>query len=86
MTRPSKPKLVRDWQDGYARTTSVMANGYGIIPAGAIVHITNTGPIMHLESEPCPCCGIIFKFAIKGKDKLDNLVWLGYTKPEIPNK
>lgn len=41
-----------------ATTTQEIKNGWGMIPAGALVKITSSNPYgMEIQTEPCACCG-----------------------------
>lgn len=76
-----KPRLVRDWVGGFVRANREITNGYARMPAGTVYKITNAGMKLHFESMPCQHCGIVLRFTISGKNKLDGFEWLGYQNP-----
>lgn len=80
-----RPKLIRDWKNGYVKALFPVANRLGELPAGTFFKVTSSGARACLESLPCHCCGFKLAVAIYGKNKFTDFVWLGYEKPEISN-
>ncbi len=76
-----KPKLVRDWAKGYVRSNREIKNGLAEMPAGTVYFIESAGIKAHFISMPCDCCGIRMRFTVKGKNKFDDMEWLGYEEP-----
>lgn len=76
-----RPRLIRDWKDGYIKSLVPMRNYYGEKPAGTIFKVEISGPKARLFALPCKCCGFEFSITIKGKGKFDDFEWLGYDPP-----
>lgn len=80
-----RPKLVRDYKNGYVKSLKAFENGLGKVPEGTIFLITSATYRAYLITDPCECCGVQFKFSIKGKNKFDEFEWLGYERPHKSN-
>lgn len=76
-----RPKLVRDWENGYVKSLKPVSNGWGSMPKGTIFQITSSGIKAHFKSLPCNCCGLQFSFSSKSRHKFDDMKWLGYDFP-----
>ncbi len=76
-----RPKLVRDWVNGYVKSLKPVSNGQGSMPKGTIFQITSAGIKAHFKSFPCNCCGFQFSFSSKSRHKFDDMEWLGYDFP-----
>jgi hypothetical protein len=78
----SRPKRIKDWKGGYIKSKYRVDTGQGIMPPGTIFKITEVGPTVYLEMLPCPCCRVALKVNMKGKNKFDHFIWLGYDEPK----
>ncbi len=76
-----KPKLVRDWKNGYVKILKEVKNHYGSMPPGTIFKVRHSGITVDFESLPCGCCGFKFSYHDKTKYKFDDVEWLGYDFP-----
>lgn len=45
-------------REGRYRTTRDLRNGWGVIPAGTAVRITDKRGGLEIEAEECECCGV----------------------------
>jgi len=77
-----RPKLVRDWENGFVKTNREIRTGAGSMPANTVYKITGSGVTAHLESLRCECCGRDFRFTIRGKNKFADFEWLGRIDPQ----
>ncbi len=76
-----RPKLVRDWENGYVKILKEVKNHYGSMPPGTIFKVRRSGITADFESLPCGCCGFKFSYHDKTQYKFDNVEWLGYDFP-----
>ncbi|MHB1546167.1 MAG: hypothetical protein ACYCSB_03895 [bacterium] len=60
------PAHVNDWKGKAVRTKYNMSNGFMVIPAGTLMTITTTGPVVYLDGAECPYCGARPSISIKG--------------------
>jgi hypothetical protein len=60
------PALVNDWKGKAIKTKYTMSNGFMVIPAGTIMTISTTGPVVYLDGDECPHCGSRPSISIKG--------------------
>ena len=76
---------MRDWVGGYVRSTRTIVNRLGEMPPGTVYRVRRAEAIARLVSIPCAKCGLKFSFSLKGKNKFDDFIWLGYDPPTEHN-
>ncbi|MHB1692604.1 MAG: hypothetical protein ACYCUW_01800 [bacterium] len=84
------PAHVNDWKGKVVRTKYDMSNGFMVIPAGTLMTISTTGPVIYLDGDECPHCGARPSISIKG-DRDSKLMHFNFIKkdfikttPDIP--
>lgn len=63
---PPGHKRIRDWLNKRVKMRNNLINDYYRIPAGAVMTVTHVSKGvggLHLESDPCACCGVAARIA-----------------------
>lgn len=57
---PPGHKLIRDWEGKQVKTIRELRNASLVIPVGTFANVVRArgGTGLHIESQPCECCGV----------------------------